>query len=157
MRICIIMLSAANCCEQSMGTVLGQHASALGLPRLGLSWLGLAWRPEDAVDNIIRHGQLSRVGPVRAELAKLMIASATVHPIPSIRGDDDSSAPGPHSCTTINYAVWPCGVNDQLSGSKWRPREEARNNSNSLNRKRLNRRRKRTAENGRAGRPASID
>lgn len=52
-----------------MGTVLGQHASALGLPRLGVAWLGLAWRPEDAVDNIIRHGQLSRVGPVRAELS----------------------------------------------------------------------------------------
>lgn len=34
----------------------------------------LAWRPEDAVDNIIRHGQLSRVkvtrtGPDRTELS----------------------------------------------------------------------------------------
>lgn len=26
-----------------MGTVLGQHASALGLPRLGSAWLGLGW------------------------------------------------------------------------------------------------------------------
>lgn len=66
---------------------------------------------------------------------------------PSVRGDDDSSAPGPHSCTTINYAVRPRGVNDQLSGSKW---PERRNNSNSLNRKWRKEERKQQTANGRA-------
>lgn len=99
-----------------------------------------------------------RTGADRVELsqAKLMIASACPSglrpPIrPSVRGDDDSSAPGPHSCTTINYAVWPRGVNDQLSGSKW---PERRNNSNSLNRKWRKEERKQQTE---TPEPASID